>query len=122
MQLLADENVHRRVVARLRGAGFDVEWIKETQPGEHDSDILSRPDIASVILITHDRDFGELLFRHGLPTPYAVLYVRLEHRLADETADRLIAQLEAGVAGGQLITITKSGARAKPFSAGETHG
>ena len=53
MQLLTDENVHPVVVERLRDAGHATEWIAVSSPGALDSDILNRPDIGSVVLITY---------------------------------------------------------------------
>jgi predicted nuclease of predicted toxin-antitoxin system len=87
-----------------------------------DRDILQRPDIAALVLVTHDRDFGDLIFNQGLPAPRAVLYSRLPHRASEETADRLIARLEAGGVAGQMITITKDGFRTKPFPIGGLNG
>jgi predicted nuclease of predicted toxin-antitoxin system len=122
VRILADENMHRIVVVRLRAAGFDVEWIRESHPGLLDRDILRRPDIAGLILVTHDRDFGDLIFNQGLPAPQAVLYSRLPHRASEETARRLIGLLEAGGVAGQMITITKDGYRTRPFPLGGLNG
>ena len=122
MRLLADEHTHFVVVDRLRGAGFDVEWIVQSMPGIADRDILARDDIGQFILITNDRDFGDLIFNHRLPCPKSILYTRLAHREAELTATRLIALLEAGVPAGQIITLTKNGERAKPFPAGAHNG
>jgi predicted nuclease of predicted toxin-antitoxin system len=122
VRLLADENIHRIVVSRLREAGFEVEWIRQSSPGALDHEILARPDIASLVLITHDRDFGNLIFNKRLPAPYAILYSRLPHRRADTTADRTLALLEAGVIAGQMITMTHDGDRIKPYPAGVFDG
>ena len=122
MRLLVDENVHRVVVARLREAGHEVEWIKQTSPGALDPEILGRPDLGSMIFVTHDRGFGDLIFSKGLPTPYAILYTRLPHRLPNLTADLLIALLERGVSAGQMVTIKRDGSRTKPFPSGASDG
>lgn len=122
MRLLADQNVHRRVVVRLREAGYAVEYIEETMPGRLDPDILARADIGELIFITGDKGFGDWTFNKGLPRPFAILLSRLPHPDWAETADRLIAILERGVASGQMITITKSADRAKPFPLGAHHG
>lgn len=122
MAILADENTHRSVVDRLREAGYAVEWLYETRPGESDLEILERPDIATAILITNDRDFGDLIFNRGGPAPRTILYTRLPHRDADATANRLIALLADGVPAGQMITITKNGNRIRPFPLGASNG
>ena len=118
MKLLADQNVHRRVVLRLREAGYDVEFILETMPGRLDPDILARPDIGEFVFITGDKGFGDWIFHQGLPRPSAILFSRLPHPQWADTADRLIALLEEGVQPGQMITITKGGERVKPFPLG----
>ncbi len=115
MKLLADQNVHRRVVARLREGGFDVEFILETMPGCLDEEILARCDIGNLVLITGDKGFGDWIFNKGLPRPRTVLLSRLPHREWEGTAARIIALLESGVAAGQMLTIVPDGVRAKRF-------
>ena len=121
MDLLADENQHPDVVASLRAAGYTVEYIKESSPGAMDEEILARPDIGLLVFITYDRDFGDLIFHQGLPTPAAVLYTRMDRTEPDIIASRLLALLEAGIAPGHITTITKDSARMKPFPAGADH-
>ena len=118
MRFLADENMHKGVVMRLRAAGLDVEWISHSTPGVSDRHILLRPDIGQHVLITGDSDFGDLIFNGGMPSPNAILYVRLAHLLVELTADRLLALVERGGFEGHIITITKDGERRKPFPAG----
>lgn len=122
MRLLADENVHRLVVAHLRDAGYDVEWVKETTAGARDHDLLARGDIGGLVLVTNDRDFGELVFRDRLPAPHAILYTRVPHLEWRLAADLLIALLERGVPAQQITTITKDGVRSRPFPTGEDNG
>lgn len=102
----------------LREAGYDVEFIDETMPGRTDQEILARPDVAYLILITGDKGFGRWIFKEGLPPPLSVLFSRLPHGEWAATAERLIAILMRGVPPGQMVTITESGERAKPFSIG----
>lgn len=122
MRILADQNVHRGVVTRLREAGFDVEYILETMPGRLDHEILARQDIGELIFVTGDKGFGDWIFNKGLPRPYAVMLSRLPHPEWPATAARLIAWLEQGIAPGQMITLTPNGDRTKPFPTGATNG
>ena len=119
---MADQNVHSRVVARLRQAGFEVEFLQETMPGRLDPDILARSDIGDHILITGDKGFGDWIFNKGLGQPHAILLSRLPHPAWVETADRLIDCLERGVAPRQMTTITERGERLKPCPHGASHG
>src|SRR5687767_13055611 len=66
MRFLADEDVSRLVIERLRADGFQVISITETRSGALDSDVLDAADSEGCILITEDRDFGELVIRQRL--------------------------------------------------------
>jgi predicted nuclease of predicted toxin-antitoxin system len=66
MRFLADENVSRLVVERLRVGGLDVISIAETRSGSPDRDVLDAADAEGCILITEDQDFGELVIRQRL--------------------------------------------------------
>jgi predicted nuclease of predicted toxin-antitoxin system len=121
VRFLADENVHGKVVQSLREYGLDVEWIKESSRGIADPFILRRADIGLLVLITNDRDFGDLIFNKGLPLPHALLYTRLPHRDWQNTADRLIAVIETGVSAGHIVTMTIDRNRTSPFPPGARH-
>lgn len=63
MNLLADEGVERQIVERLRQAGHDVWYIAEMEPGIADDVILAQANASQALLITLDKDFGELVYR-----------------------------------------------------------
>jgi len=67
MKLLAYESVDRPIVEYLRQEGHDVEFIAEIAPGIADPEVLARAWQAGVILLTADKDFGELVYRQRLP-------------------------------------------------------
>jgi predicted nuclease of predicted toxin-antitoxin system len=115
LKLLADENLHPLIVRHLRAVGFDVEWIKETSSGAQDEEILSRGDIGELVLVTVDRDFGDLIYRQGFPTPRAILYSRLSRANPQAIADRVAAVIESGVVENHMTTITARGERLKAF-------
>ncbi len=118
MKLLADENLHPLVVARLREAGHDVEYVRETAPGAKDAEILARPDIGTCLLLTYDRDFGDLIFSRGLPAPGAILYIRLNRTQPEAIASRLLDILRSGAMTGGITTVTQHGERIKSFPLG----
>ena len=64
MRLLADESVDRAIVDRLRQAGHDVMYVAELAAGLSDDDVLDQANHDHAILLTVDKDFGELVFRH----------------------------------------------------------
>lgn len=86
MKLLADEAVDKPIVEALRGAGFDVKYILETNQGAEDEFILKLAYEQERVMITQDKDFGELVFRlrqihHG------VILIRLPGIPPNEKAD-----------------------------------
>jgi predicted nuclease of predicted toxin-antitoxin system len=61
MKFVADESVDREVLESLRRSGHDVAYIAELDPSLSDEDVLSAAHAAGAILITADKDFGELI-------------------------------------------------------------
>ena len=64
MKLVADESVEGPTVERLRRDGHDVVYVAELEPGIDDSEVLSLARREQALLLTADKDFGELVFRH----------------------------------------------------------
>lgn len=74
MNLLADEGVDRPIVDRLRQEGHDVVYIAELSPSITDEEVLQQANDRGALLVTADKDFGELVFRLGrLHTGVALL-------------------------------------------------
>lgn len=63
MKLLVDEGVDKPIVNLLRLSGFDVHYILETDRGIEDEKVLQIANEEDRILITQDKDFGEMVFR-----------------------------------------------------------
>lgn len=76
MTFLADESVDRPIVARLRADGHVVAAIAEDAPSLPDDAVLARAVAAGVVLLTSDKDFGDLVYRDRLPHA-GILLMRL---------------------------------------------
>ena len=63
MNLLADESIDKPIVDRLRQDGHSVLYIAEFSPSIDDDTVLQRANQNGALLITADKDFGELVFR-----------------------------------------------------------
>ena len=63
MKLLADEGVDKPIVDLLRSSSFDVHYILETHQGAEDETVLQIAQEETRILITQDKDFGELVYQ-----------------------------------------------------------
>jgi predicted nuclease of predicted toxin-antitoxin system len=87
-QIVADESVDFRIVTALRAAGLIVYSVAEELPSITDISVLSIAVKKQALLITEDKDFGELVFRLKLPHT-GVLLVRIEeanHKLSSVIA------------------------------------
>ena len=78
---------------RLREDGNDVESIAQLSPGISDQSVLSRSLSEDCLLLTADKDFGELVYRLGLPYQGILLY-RLEGLSNQERASRISATIQ----------------------------
>jgi predicted nuclease of predicted toxin-antitoxin system len=77
MNFLADEGIDKPVVDRLRYDGHQVIYIAEEAPGLDDETILAMANHAMALLLTRDKDFGELVYRMQRVT-HSVLLMRLD--------------------------------------------
>ena len=73
MNLLADESVDGPIVDHLRQDGHHVWYVAEMEPGVSDEDVLELANKEESLLLTADKDFGELVFRQGRSMPGIVL-------------------------------------------------
>jgi predicted nuclease of predicted toxin-antitoxin system len=62
---VADEGVDSAIVARLRNEGHEVLYVAEIAPSISDDEVLERANDKRALLMTADKDFGELVFRLG---------------------------------------------------------
>jgi predicted nuclease of predicted toxin-antitoxin system len=90
MRLLADENIPLPSVWRLRQANHDVVAVAEEMPGATDRVVLSRANQDHRVILTFDRDYGTLIYRHGLPAPAGVIYFRAAPLYPEAPAEQLL--------------------------------
>lgn len=77
MRLLADENFPKDAVDALLLAGHDVLWIRSLAPGLPDREVLKLAQTEKRVLLTFDKDFGDLAFRAKLPASSGLILFRL---------------------------------------------
>ena len=85
MKLVADESVEGPTVYGLRAAGHEVLFIAEISPGIEDTAVLQLARREEALLLTADKDFGELVFRNREPH-YGVLLIRSVDRTLEQNA------------------------------------
>lgn len=73
MKLLADECCDAPLVRTLREAGHDVRYVAEFLPGASDHDVIACSRVEGRVLLTEDKDFGELVYRLQFQLPGLIL-------------------------------------------------
>ncbi len=89
MRFLANENFPLDAVETLRQNGHDVVWIRVESPGISDPEVLSRAQSESRILLTFDKDFGELAFRSKLPASVGIILFRIKAPSGSVVAEKV---------------------------------
>ena len=116
MKFLADAHISVEMVEMLRRLGHDCLDASAIPPRMPDVDVLRMAADQGRVVVTSDKDFGELVFVHGIPCPGVVL---IRVALADE-AGRVarVATVWKTVLSrlpGSFVTITASNVRARPL-------
>jgi len=93
MKFLANENIPLKSIYYLRNAGFDISSISEEFPGISDREVLQKSQFENRIILTFDRDYGELIFRFKMGLPAGIVYFRLIPNYPTEPAEYLIRML-----------------------------
>ena len=95
MRLCANENVPGDCVALLRSRGHDVLWIHQSHPGLGDDSVLEKALTESRLLITFDKDFGELVFHKGAEASCGIVLFRISMPSPEATIHKVVAALES---------------------------
>ena len=95
MRFLADENMPGDAIDGLRSRGHDVAWVRTDAPGSSDPDVLARATAEDRVLLTFDKDFGELAFHSRLPASSGVVLFRIALPSPRSAADTIVAALES---------------------------
>lgn len=109
MKIVADENVDRRVIDWLQAVGHHVISISRENPSIIDSEVLAIANRERALLITEDKDFGELVF-HKKQSHLGILLVRLEGVSRDDRV-RMVCDLikERGIELAKSFSVLTPG-------------
>jgi len=112
MKFLIDESVEKPIVDWLRDQKYDVTYVTESSPAITDEEVIKIANSESRILITNDKDFGELIFRQGRITQ-GILLIRASNeessnkiRLVKEVLKKVKNKLR-----GNFIVVNEAGIR-----------
>ncbi|MBL8669224.1 MAG: DUF5615 family PIN-like protein [Alphaproteobacteria bacterium] len=108
MKILADVNVSRSVVERLRAAGHETMRVTEVMdPRASDAAIIAEARKRSAVVLSHDQDHGALLAISGAVGP-SLVNLRVSQVDAGHLAARLVSvlqSLKAELEAGAVVTV-----------------
>jgi len=95
MRFLANENFPAAAIRALQAVGHDVIWVRVTSPGATDAEVLAWAAREERVLLTFDKDFGELAKGSALPAASGVVLLRVRMPRAADAGMRVAAMIAA---------------------------
>ena len=114
MNVLPDTCVWGGAAKALKLAGHDTCWVGETPPDPGDEAVLGRAWTENRLLVTLDKDFGELAIVHNLPHRGIVRLVGLSARDQGTYCVMLLERHAEELAAGAILTATSNRVRIRP--------
>lgn len=109
MRFLANENFPDPSIVLLRAYGHDVRSIRKESPGASDPQVIAMAKADNRIILTFDKDYGELIFKHGMEAPPAVVFLRYRGRDPKAAAVLVHALIADGTSIERRFTIVEEG-------------
>jgi predicted nuclease of predicted toxin-antitoxin system len=117
IKLLANENFPYKSIHYLRDKGFDIVSIGMDNPSIKDDEIMEIASKEERIILTFDRDYGELIFKHNYKPEKGVIYLRLseyEPELPGHIIEEILLDKEIDVKSA-LTVVDKNGYRQRKY-------
>ena len=114
MKLLVDTCVSPRTCAALTAAGHDVVWSGDWNPDPGDAEILDVAHRELRIVITLDKDFGELAVAFGKPHCGIVRLVDLDPLRQPAACQHVLTRHGEELLAGAIATVERHRTRLRP--------
>jgi hypothetical protein len=119
MRFLADENFPRPALEVLGKAGWDIFSIAKECPGVSDEEVAALCTDQQRVLLTFDKDFGELVFRRGLSAGSGIVLFRITLDFPEEAAELFLALVDSNPdLSGFFYVVTRDRIRVRPLRQG----
>lgn len=105
MKFLANENFPGPSIKLLRHQGLDVLSIMEFQPGMSDEHVMNLSISERRTILTHDSDYGELIFKSGYKPLAGVIYFRIYDFQPEDPGKILLDLLEQKIDFAKMLTV-----------------
>lgn len=93
LRIIANENIPGPLIEQLRRAGHDCLSVVESMRAAPDAEVLRVAQSEGRLVVTSDKDFGELAFRWRLPAACGIVLLRLTGSTPDQDNARAFAAL-----------------------------
>jgi len=117
MKLLANENFPYKSIYYLKEKGYDILSIGMDNPTIKDSEIMTIAINEERTILTFDRDYKELIFRHNYKPEKGVIYLRLDKYEPEEPGliiEEIITNKEIDLTNA-LTVVDKNGLRQRKY-------
>jgi len=94
VKFLANENLPGPAIKAARDTGVDVTWIKEKAPGADDETVMAMAMAEDRVLVTFDKDFGEMVYRCGQETARGIVLLRPKLRSPEHVCRFVVGVLQ----------------------------
>jgi predicted nuclease of predicted toxin-antitoxin system len=98
----------------LESAGHAVVWAGDWDRDPGDEEILARAHREGRILVTLDKDFGELVIVRGAPHPGIVRLTGFQARQQGRVCVEVLEAYEGDLQAGALVTVEPGRVRVRP--------
>lgn len=115
MKFLLDSCISFFAVKALRDEGFKVVWIPETGKDPGDEAIIKKAFRENFVLVTADKDFGELVFLKEMDSPTIIRLVNIPAKKQGELLLRIIEKNKREIENISIITADKYRNRIRPL-------
>lgn len=114
MKLLLDTCVFGGAVRELREAGHDVVWSGEWERDPGDTELLTRAFQEARVIVTLDKDFGELAVVRNLRHRGIVRLVGFRAQEQGAAARAALAKYAAELSSNAILTVEPTRVRVRP--------
>ncbi len=106
--IITDENLHGFLVQALKDEGYEVKPVAAISQGAPDEAVIALAYDQSAILVTEDKDFGELVFAHQM-AKVTVVFLRYRRAELSVIAQNLLRVInEYGLKEGRFFIVVNS--------------
>lgn len=107
MKFLLDSCISFFAVKDLREEKFEVIWVPETAKDPGDEAIIKKAFTENLVLVTADKDFGELVFLKRIPSSTIIRLVDIPAKNQGKVLLGLIRLHKRDIEQGAIITVDK---------------